>query len=144
MEEEENLTVVSGDVENIIIKLEPTEDFLSDEHSLEFEGLNSEITGSEDTVFYTECCSNEIPFPSSDKNEFNIIQTPFFLESYFSDNDSRNVNELIDINCLTCEDCKIVFANERLLQEHLVMHIDIHRMGCNVCDKVRIFKNKIV
>lgn len=138
MEEEESVAVVSGDVENIIIKLEPSADFLGDEDPLEFEGNNSEFSDEikEEMKFSEGFSSNETSLPSSGENESSIIQTPFFLENYFSDNKSASVNELIDMKYLTCEDCKIVFASERLLQAHLLTHIDIDKMGCNVCDKV--------
>ncbi|XP_033226337.1 zinc finger protein 235-like [Belonocnema kinseyi] len=136
MENEEENAVVSGDVENIIIKLEPTEDFLGDEDPLQFEG-NSEFSDEiKDEIKFREgFSSNETSLPSSEENQSDIIQTPFSLENYFSDNKSANVNELIAMKYLTCEDCKIVFSSERLLQAHLLTHIDIHRMGCNVCDK---------
>ena len=137
MEEEESVTVISGDVENIVIKLEPSENFLNVGDSLEFESIKPEnCEESENTVFYGGFGPDEIFLSGCEENESNIIQTPFYLESYFRDNDCSIFDQQIDKSYLICEDCHIVFPNENLLQEHLVMHINIHKMGCTMCDQV--------
>lgn len=145
MEEEDSCPIISGDVENIIIKLEPSENFIDDEDSSTEDCVASqfnEFEGTEETVFHENYSDNEISV-EPDPNSSNIVQIPFYLENYFADDDddyddNTNTNYHIDTNHLACSCCKIIFPSEKMLHEHLIVHIDINRMGCNVCDKVRI------
>lgn len=146
MDDENSSPIISGDVENIIIKLEPLEEFFHDEDSSTGDGVNcsNEIDESEEKDFHEEC-------QQPDENQSNIVQIPFYLENYFVDDEDDDddddddvtydidqlISHHIETNRLACSYCRIIFPTEKLLHEHLILHIDINRMGCNVCDKVR-------
>lgn len=134
--------VVSGEAETITIKpdsielLFDAEDpfcFEEDVNDSEFENLgkNCYVTTSGEIVTL---------------NYEDVVQTPFCLESYFMDNDgfrSRSFSmpvqrPITEIDRVTCYKCDIVFCNEHKLLEHLMTHIDVNKMGCNVCEMVKV------
>lgn len=129
--------IVSGEVETIIIKPD----------SIEFD--------SEEDSYWSEEDLEDSEYQKIDKNCFvttsgeiitlnyeDIVQTPFCLENYFMDDDgfrSRTLSIPVKpqiIDRVTCYECQIVFCNEHKLLEHLMTHIDVNKMGCNICDKV--------
>ncbi|XP_058800676.1 zinc finger protein 135-like [Phymastichus coffea] len=140
MDGEDHHMIVSGDVETIVIKPESieflfeTDDPIWSEEDLS-EDSDIELTNSN----YDECCFVTKTGEIVTINNEDVIKTPFYLESYFIDHDFRRSLEMsqhvIEIDRITCYECDIVFCNEDRLLEHLMTHIDIYRMGCNICDK---------
>lgn len=137
MDYEDPGIMVSGDVETIVIKPETLNLPFEEEPIWSEEDLSEDSDIELTNPSYDECCfvtySGEIVTINSE----DIIKTPFYLESYFIDYDfnSRNKN-IIEIDRITCYECDIVFCNEDRLLEHLMAHIDMYRMGCNICNKV--------
>ncbi|XP_016839720.1 oocyte zinc finger protein XlCOF28 isoform X1 [Nasonia vitripennis] len=139
--DEEDPAIISGDVETIVIKPECIELLLFDAEDGEWlqessDDLDPELT--ENNV--DECCFVTSSGEVVTINNVDTVQTPFYLESYFMDNDgyrSRSPvhQNIIEIDRVTCYECDIVFCNEHRLLEHLMTHIDVYRMGCDVCDK---------
>lgn len=140
--DEDEPAIISGDVETIVIKPESIELLFDTEYGdwLEESSFNPELTDNN----VDECCFVTSSGEVVTINNVDTVQTPFYLESYFIDNDGyrsrsptpiRHQN-IIEIDRVTCYECDIVFCNEHRLLEHLMTHIDVYRMGCNVCDKV--------
>ncbi|XP_014213960.1 zinc finger protein 28-like [Copidosoma floridanum] len=126
-------------VEYIVIKPESIE--LFNEDWIKDDSINPDQEFPSDNI--DECC---FVIPSGEVirlNNEDTIKTPFYLESYFLDNDRfrskspsvPTVQYIVEVDRVSCFECDIVFCNEHKLLEHLMTHIDIHRMGCNVCDR---------
>lgn len=149
--DEDEPAIVSGDKETIVITPESIE-LLFD---IEDPGSSEEDCWEDLEVFCKNLETRCYVTPSGEVltvNDEDIVQAPFDLESYFMDKDELRsrmcalgcttevqpeVQQLIvEINRVTCYQCDIVFCNEHRLLEHLMTHIDIYTMGCEVCDKV--------
>lgn len=141
--------IVSGDKETIVITPESiellfnieepgsSEEDLLEDSDFDFFGKNF------DTRCYVTPSGEVITV-----NDEDIVQAPFYLESFFLDKDGLKTllralecapkmeQMIVEIDRVTCYECDIVFCNEHRLLEHLMTHIDIYRMGCEVCDKV--------
>lgn len=139
MDEENSGAIVSGDVETIVIKPDPIIDDSDDDECSNFqepEDLDEDFRGN---CFVTP--SGEVVALDDD----DVIQTPFYLENYFNpeDVDKQNrppspvIPEVLEVDRVTCYECDIVFCNEHKLLEHMMTHIDIYSMGCDICDKVQ-------
>lgn len=133
---------MSGDVENIVVKPEPLLDadpqFWLDESSGDVErDADQTFDGP---AFVTS--SGEVVAIDAESGA-DVVQTPFYLESYFHDDVSRSASPdeqqaVAEVDRVTCFQCNIVFCDEHRMLEHLMTHIDVYRMGCGVCDKVSL------
>ncbi|KAJ8674890.1 hypothetical protein QAD02_010676 [Eretmocerus hayati] len=135
----------SKDVENIVIKPDSIEilTHVEDPFWLEDDNLENnvpEIWRGPNNEYLVVTLSGEVIAI----NIGDLVQAPFCLENYFMDyNDMQSSlplpphlpQKVAEIDRVTCYECDIVFCNEQRLLEHLMTHININRMGCDICDK---------
>ena len=143
--DDEEPAIVSGDTETIVIKPDSIDLLFDIEDSFWSEGNLLEESEQDSGNNFDECCFVTSSGEVVAINNEDIVKTPFYLESYFIDNDgyrSRSLSiceqeeKVVEIDRVTCYECDTVFCNEHRLLEHLMTHIDVYRMGCDVCDKV--------
>ncbi|XP_014232525.1 zinc finger protein 28-like [Trichogramma pretiosum] len=139
---DDDSTVVTGAVETIEIKPELTELLIGskeESHSEEESSSGSNFEHNSKKCSYVTVSGEVIDVETED-----IVQTPFFLESYFLDKDEFRdqflsapcmEERVIEIDRVTCYECDTAFCSEQRLLEHLMKHIDVYKMGCNICDK---------
>lgn len=138
--------IISGEAETIEIKPESIELLFDSEYafgSKEESPNDFDVQSSNNNKYCYVATSGEVIAVSPE----DMVQTPFCLENYFLDSDrfaSRVASttpcqdrQIIEIDRVTCYECSIEFCTEHKLLEHLMTHINVYKMGCNICDKVR-------